>query len=85
VPPWAAFSPRTRQSIAIAMSKGISDAQASQFKPPWRAPFAVEVHQGGDAAVSCRLCLIACNLRKFTFPPGLAAFSTTEEGNSGDR
>ena len=25
-------------------------------------------HQGGNAASSCRLCLIACNSRKFTFP-----------------
>lgn len=26
---------------------------------------AEEVHQGGEAALSCRLCLTACNLRQF--------------------
>ena len=28
-----------------------------------RCPAAAEVHQGGEAALSCRLCLIACNSR----------------------
>ena len=27
-------------------------------------PSAAEVHQGGEAALSCRLCLIACNSRQ---------------------
>jgi len=31
-------------------------------------PSEAEVHHSGEAAVSCRLCLIACNSRKFTFP-----------------
>src|ERR1035438_1805359 len=28
----------------------------------------VEVHQGGEAALSCRLCLIACNSRQIDEP-----------------
>ena len=31
-------------------------------------PLAVEAHQGGEAALSCRLCLIACNSRQIDEP-----------------
>jgi hypothetical protein len=31
-------------------------------------PSAAEVHQGGEAALSCRLCLIACNSRQIDEP-----------------
>src|SRR5665213_2724661 len=44
-----------------------------------------EVHQGGEAALSCRLCLIACNSRKFTFWQTPTSLPVPEEGFSGDR
>jgi len=44
-----------------------------------------EVHQGGEAALSCRLCLIACNSRKFTSKYSSGIFPVPEEGFSGDR
>jgi hypothetical protein len=42
-------------------------------------------HQGGEAALSCRLCLIACNSRKFTCGQAPSQLPVTEEGFSGDR
>jgi hypothetical protein len=48
-------------------------------------PSAEEVHQGGKAALSCRLCLIACNSRKFTRGHCSAVSPVPEEGFSGDR
>jgi hypothetical protein len=48
-------------------------------------PLAVEAHQGGDAPTSCRLCLIACNSRKFTLQPVSKLSPAPEEGFSGDR
>ena len=48
-------------------------------------PLAAEVHQGGEAALSCRLCLIACNSRKFTRGQAPTLPPVPEEGFSGDR
>jgi hypothetical protein len=39
---------------------GVSLASLAGVGP---CPSAAEVHQGGDTALSCRLCLIACNSR----------------------
>jgi hypothetical protein len=38
-----------------------------------------EAHQGGEAAPSCRLCLIACNSRKFTRQAGSVSTPASEE------
>ena len=43
------------------------------------------VHRGGDAAPSCRLCLIACNSRKFTFQPPVLPFFGPRRRFSCDR
>ena len=48
-------------------------------------PLADGVHQGGEAALSCRLCLIACNSRKFTFGRAPALLPVPDEAFSGDR
>jgi len=49
-----------------------------------RCPAAAEVHQGGTA-LSCRLCLIACNSRKFTRGQAPTLPPVPEEDFSGDR
>jgi hypothetical protein len=48
-------------------------------------PSAAGVPQGGNAALSCRLCLIACNSRKFTCGQAPSQLLVTEEGFPGDR
>lgn len=51
------------QRTAIALPIAISGALGNQFKPFSPALSAEEAHQGGEAASSCRPCLIACNSR----------------------
>jgi hypothetical protein len=50
---------------------------------PWQP--ADGVHQGGEAALSCRLCLIACNSRKFTCGQAASVFPVSGEGLSDGR
>jgi hypothetical protein len=50
-----AYTALTGDSLALCASVG-------------PCPSAAEVHQGGDAAPSCRLCLIACNSRQIDEP-----------------
>lgn len=52
-----------RGTIAPAIAFVI--ASATLIDSLYQLQHSVEVHQGGDAALSCRLCLIACNSRQF--------------------
>jgi hypothetical protein len=47
-------------SVDVLERRFVRLAAFNQEQPPHA------VHQGGTAALSCRLCLIACNSRKFT-------------------
>src|SRR6185369_13258829 len=57
----------SNQSAALAPVKASCCASRDQVKLFLRTPSADAAHQGGTAALSCRLCLIACNSRKFTW------------------
>ena len=61
--------PPAPQRTAIALSRAILGVLGNPFKLHYPAPLAEEVHQGGDAAPSCRLCLTACNSRQFDEVP----------------
>ena len=63
----------------------LGDAVPASSGSGGHCQLADEVHQGGEVALSCRLCLIACNSRKFTFVQALFLPSVPEEGFSGDR
>jgi hypothetical protein len=67
---------------AYTALSGDSPALSDSVGP---CPSAVEVHQGGEAALSCRLCLIACNSRKFTFRQAPTLLPVPEEDFSGAR
>src|SRR4249919_248779 len=56
------------QSAALAPVKASCCASRDQVKLFRLTPSAEEAHQGGSAARSCRLCLIACNSRQFDEP-----------------
>jgi len=82
VPLWAVFGLRAALRVAIASAMADFGVQANQFKPFCSAPSVAEVHHGGEAAVSCRLCLIACNSRKFTQEaPGFSPPASEEEAS----
>jgi hypothetical protein len=49
-------------NIVITSAEAPSRTQRLKLQHPSR-PWEAEVHQGGHAALSCRLCLIACNSR----------------------
>jgi hypothetical protein len=53
------------QSGAIAPAIAFAIASAIHIDSLRQSHDSGEVHQGGEAAVSCRLCLTACNLRQF--------------------
>jgi hypothetical protein len=62
---------------------GDSPASSAAIGP---CPSADAAHQGGEAAPSCRLCLIACNSRKFTQPHACTLLPIPAGGGvSGDR
>jgi hypothetical protein len=65
LPPRVAFCPSAPQRTVITLAIAVSGVLAEEFAPHCPAPSAEEVHQGGDAALSCRLCLIACNSCQF--------------------
>jgi hypothetical protein len=67
---------------AYTALSGDSSALSDSVGP---CPSAAEVHQGDEPALSCRLCLIACNSRKFTFRESSALSPVPEEGLSGAR
>jgi hypothetical protein len=74
------------QSAVITLAKTSSRALCDQDGPFCLVPSAEGLHQGGDAAPSCRLCLIACNSRKFTQTgPTPNPLSIPEEATSRDR
>ena len=83
--PVVILAPPAPQSPVIAISTTISSAFCTRFNRHWPVPPAGGVHQGGNAALSCRLCLIACNSRKFTRGQALTLSPVPEEGFSGDR
>jgi hypothetical protein len=60
-PPTPAILCRFAKAVLFALCGGI-DSALEQFQVLARAE---EVHQGGKAAPSCRLCLTACNSRQF--------------------
>jgi hypothetical protein len=62
--PRVVFDSPAPQRTTIAMAKAISGELVDHLRPPYSAPSAAEVHHGGNAARSCRLCLIACNSRQ---------------------
>jgi hypothetical protein len=72
-------APAAPQKAAIAISRAIPGASGGKFAPFCPVPSAAEAHQGGNAAPSCRLCLIACNSRKFTRKPIGPPIPTPEE------
>ncbi len=61
---WHIPSRLASRRAAIALGMAVSCVQCNPVKLPFAAPPAAEVHQGGDAALSCRPCLIACNSRQ---------------------
>ena len=65
LPLWIAFGLPASLKGAIASAIANFGALSNRLNPSSLAPSAVEVHQGGEAALSCRLCLIACNSRQF--------------------
>jgi len=60
-PPAFAVLFRFAKAVLFADCGGIGSALELFQLLAW----AEEVHQGGKAALSCRLCLIACNSRQF--------------------
>jgi hypothetical protein len=56
------------QRSAIPLPLRGSGSLCNLFQLVRTHPSAVEVHQGGKAAWSCRLCLIACNSRQIDEP-----------------
>lgn len=62
------LAPTTPQRTAIALSIALPDALGRPIHPSSPVPSAKETHQGGEAALSCRLCLTACNLRQIDAP-----------------
>jgi len=79
---------RTPQApVTTAIAPGIAASSPHRGVPvaPFQTRMAAGDHQSGGPAPSCRLCLIACNSRKFTFRPMPSAPPVPEEGFSGDR
>jgi hypothetical protein len=60
--PQSAFTALAIRLVVLAVAHLSVQGQSKQ---------SVVVHQGGDAALSCRLCLIACNSRQFDEVDGL--------------
>jgi hypothetical protein len=59
-------APQTRQRHAIASVNAIPEDFVRPFGDDAQFTLAEEAHLGNAAGLSCRLCLIACNSRKFT-------------------
>jgi hypothetical protein len=60
------------QRGTIRLSIAIVIASATLIDSVHQSQDSVAVHQRGEAAVSCRLCLIACNSSQFDEVGGLA-------------
>jgi hypothetical protein len=61
----APLPPRGCRESVITRLAAIPRALYARLEPSRFPRRAGAVHQGGEAAVSCRLCLTACNLRHF--------------------